>query len=679
MSSKYHTPLSNKLKISRADFEKLLEKEFQNNPDLPTKDIVNKVKQQLSGDTIPDPGPVKPSQWWTSRKLWLAGAIFIVVIGIAAAAIFKPWESDPPGDMTLTPSGTIASANSPANILFGSQSPTTVATGQAVSLTLEVYDVDGNLIPAEDLSVRVDPPEAGSVTEPVPGTGGEFQISFTAGDNAQTVNLIAEAGGESRITKTHTLTIAARPSLVAKFKDPQPTDPFRVGESFNVSFQVDNTGGVIANNVRLIIDTPNGLTIDHADEGCEEPTENGRICNFGDVVPGQNGSKNITYRADQPVNTGFMPENYRLVYNGGQDEILGSESRTFDIQNPRAERLSIISDLTELAADGTMTTTLRVAVFDQWGVSYNGSSTVNLSVDRDEMGGEQDVSTPPTPPIMPLTLNCTATISIPFTNAQTAADDGQNVDLPLNTLLQAIYFDPDTDEIFVRITLDGVAQEGWVKRANSEGMEQVKCNGDVTSLPLLPATEPYPDGVILENPKILTAEGSFVYQSGTQPGTVKIMAQLVDGQGNLIGDPVEVSLMLLVVETLKDGVHLYNSAEAASNKDPNGNGILLFRMPAGTPIALKPQLGDGPLEAVVAIWVPSSIVTANTLTVTELTGVFVGSGPNDELNRPVQDNQQLQILANQAAVKILEIRNDWNLTRVLLNVWIPADGLLEAE
>jgi len=673
------------------EFERRLKKMLDDNPGMSIDEVVRSVKRGATSSTLPpgtpgptgggrgggivDPGPVKPNagfMYWVRKNPFVALFIAFLLVGfIAVAVIFGPDLLRPDPTTTPVATGTTDIVIAPIEIRFNPETVNTVAPGETISLPLSVL-AGGQPAAGVALSFAVNPTEGGAIT-PTANTdaGGATSVNFMAGNTQQTVTIIAQVDANPGARAEYTLTIAPRPVLSVSFKDDPPVkNPIRVGENFIVWFRVNNTGQADADNPTLMVNTPPGLIFVEA-EGC---TDNGTgmvSCNFGGITAGNNASKYIIYRADNPVMADFTPDSYGVSYNGASAPVRGSGAWTANVESSRAAWVSLTPVSSELGANGTLTTTLYVEVKDQWDAAFTGPATVELTIERE--GAEGVIM--PLPAELPLPVSCNTmgqTTLTPLGDGQAAQPEA----LPAATNMSATAYDLTNARLFVTATLiDGTEEQGWVQWP----ADTVLCQGDVTTLPAEPPQETAaasPDGLILGDQTQTFPEGSgaFIYQAGTQPGALRIVAHLLDGDRNSIGESDPAMITLLKTGSLGRTSHVFNSPQDLSGESVST--MILFNMPTDTPLELYPLNDNAPDARQVAlrVWIPSENVTTDESGQTKLTdptGKSASAGP--EPPAAAGKETQWQEGAADRPVAVLEERGGFKLVRII--GWVPADAL----
>lgn len=501
---------------------------------------------------------------------------------------------------------------------------------------------------------------------------------------------IANATAVNQPLPEITTTAAPLPTLTASFKnDPPVPNPIRVGENFTVWFQVDNTGQADAGNVILMVNTPPGLAAIEADNGCTNQGDNTVSCEFGPtgISAGSNGSKFITYRADVPVTAAFTPDTYSVSYNGASALVRGSEEWTASVESPRAAGVNLTAVSPELGADGVLTTTLNVEAKDQWGETFNGPATVELSIRREGAG---EIAALPTPMVLPLTVSCTTT-GLTTLTPQDEGETAQTEEFPADTPLPATAYDPANARLFVTATrIDGTAARGWVPWPADAALRTVRCpETELANLPAEPPQEtaaPSPDGLILPalSQTFPQGSGTFSYQAGTVPGALRIVARLTDGASNSIAESEPATITLLETGSLGRSSHVFNAPADLTGNSPAT--MILFSMPTSTPLELYALDANAPNARKVAlrVWVPSDVVGPEdesgqaTLAASMPEGRSVSAGPEPPAAASAaQGEAQWQAGASGRPVLVLDERGGFKLVRI--TGWIPADALAVEE
>ena len=682
-------------RMTKEEFERRLRETLDNNPGASIDEVVRRVK---GGETSPapppgttgpaasdqkggsgDPGTGNPGQnfiGWVRKNPIVALFITVLLVGfIAVAVIFGPGLLRPDPTTTPVATGTTDIVDAPDAIQFQPGTAITIAPGETKSLPLSVL-AGGQAAAGVTLSFAVSPPEGGAITPTaITDTGGAISVDFTAGNTQQPVTIIAQVDANPGVRAEYMLTIAHQPVLSVSFKDDPPAAlPIRVGENFIVWFRVDNTGQADADNPTLTVNTPPGLIVVEA-EGCTINGTGTVSCELGGIPAGQKATKFITYRADGPATASFTPDVYSVSYNGASAPIRGSEAWTANVESPLAAGVSLTPVSSELGANGTLTTTLYVEVKDQWDAAFTGPATVELTIEREGAGG---VITP-LPTELPLPVSCNTT----HQTTLTPLGDGQAaqpVDLPAATNMSATAYDLTNARLFVTATLiDGTEEQGWVQWQ----ADTILCQGDVTTLPAEPpqvTAAASPDGLILGDQTQTFPEdsGAFIYQAGTQSGTLRIVAHLLDGDRSE-SDPATITL--LETGSLGRTSHVFNSPQDLSGESVST--MIFFSMPTGTSLELYPLNDNAPDARQVAlrVWIPSENVTTDESGQTKLTGP-AGKSASAGTEPPAAasaagDETQWQEGAADRPVAVLEERGGFKLVRII--GWVPANVLAAEE
>ncbi len=311
------------------------------------------------------------------RRRVAAGLVLAVAIMLLGVLAWR-WRNSEVMVATATPTEIVPTATLP---------PTELVAGQFVwdeaAIVWEVHVVAGERpIANQPVTFSLQPPNAASLLDQMATTDAQGRATVRIADiEASNVRILASLP-DQRVEATIPTEFVTQPQLSVSVDALRTSDAAIVGEDIVVQFLVRNTSPVDARGVRLHSPVPSGTRFVDSNTCALDGSE--IVCEIGIVTADAQGY-DPQFTLNVLETDGVQLAGFYLT-DGNGNRFESDEQLDVAVVAAQLSRIVLLSENDQLLADGAMTTTLTVELYDQQLRPFDAPTDISFIVAASQPG-----------------------------------------------------------------------------------------------------------------------------------------------------------------------------------------------------------------------------------------------------------------------------------------------------